>query len=179
MNRDILNAERAHLATLIEAVQRCIFFLDASDQKMLWPLSEDFIKQHQRDVALFESLAAINERFSKLQDTLGSGMRHAALLSGETVDSFLKVLSFYEKCGVIDSIESWQLYRTARNMAAHEYTTNYTTIAEHFNTLHELLPLIFNDAKKFVNYCKTTLTIEPEASDFEQDFIAITKKSRL
>lgn len=58
MNREILNAERAHLATLIEAVQRCIFFLDASDQKMLWPLSEDFIKQHQRDVALFESLAA-------------------------------------------------------------------------------------------------------------------------
>ncbi len=30
---------------------------------------------------LFEAASAFNERFSKLQDTLGAAMRHAALLA--------------------------------------------------------------------------------------------------
>jgi len=178
MNKAILDAERAHLAILIEAIQRCVFFLDASQQKLTWPLRAEYIRQRKRDVGLFESLAAINERFSKLQDTLGSAMRHAALLAGEPVDSFLKVLSFYEKCGVIESMEAWQLYRTARNLAAHEYTTDYATIAEHFNTLHELLPVLYSDAGNFINYCKQTLAIDPETLDFEKDFAAITQNNR-
>jgi len=68
-------------------------------------------------------------------------MRHAALLAGEPVDSFLKVLSFYEKSNVIESIEVWQLYRTTRNLAAHDYETDYEEISSHFNALNELLLL--------------------------------------
>jgi len=174
MNRAILDAERAHLSSLLEAIQRCVFFLDASKQKLSWPLQAEKIQHRKRDIGLFESLAAINERFSKLQDTLGSAMRHAALLAGEPVDSFLKVLSFYEKCGVIESMESWQLYRTARNLASHEYETDYAAIAEHFNTLYELLPALYDDAANFISYCKKTLSIDPKTRDFEKDFLAIT-----
>lgn len=176
MNRTILDAERAHLAKLLESVQRCVFFLDASDRKLSWPLQAKELQRRKRDVDLFESLAAIDERFAKLQDTLGSAMRHAALLAGEPVDSFLKVLSFYEKCGVIDSMEAWQLYRTARNLAAHEYETSYAAIAEHFNVLHELLPALYRDAANFVRHCKQTLGIGPETRDYEADFLAITGK---
>lgn len=78
-------------------------------QKTKWPLKKAHLEYHKKDVALFESLSSINERFSKLQDTLGAAMRHAAILSGEPSDIFLKVLSFYEKAGIIKSIESWQL----------------------------------------------------------------------
>ena len=56
MNMTSLTAEREHLANLLEATQRC------------------------KVVDLFESLAAFNERFAKLQDTLGAAMRHGALL---------------------------------------------------------------------------------------------------
>jgi len=178
MNRAILDAERMHLANLLEAIQRCVFFLDASQKKLTWPLQAEKIQHRKRDVALFESLASINERFSKLQDMLGSAMRHAALLAGEPVDSFLKVLSFYEKCGVIESMEAWQLYRTTRNLAAHEYETDYTIIAEHFNTLYELLPPLYSDAANFIRYCKQTLSIDPKTPDFEKDFAAITQINR-
>jgi len=105
MNRTVLDQEREYRAALLKAIQRCVFFLDGSIQKLTWPLQAETIKERKQDIELFESLAAINERFSKLQDTLGSAMRHAALLAGEPVDSFLKLLSFYEKCGVISSIE--------------------------------------------------------------------------
>jgi len=59
-------------------------------------------------------LAAINERFAKLQGTLGVAMRHASLLAGERGDALLKVLAFYEKVGVLDSVAAWQLCRTQK-----------------------------------------------------------------
>ncbi len=69
MNLTLLSSQKQHLAELLEAIQRCVYFLD---------------------VVLFEAMAAINERFAKLQDTLGAAMRHACILSGEPADSFLK-----------------------------------------------------------------------------------------
>lgn len=104
MSRPVLEAERAHLAGLLEAIQRCAYFLDASERKLAWPLTLNALETHKKEIALFESLAAINERFAKLQDTLGAAMRHAALLAGESGETFLKVLAFYEKIGVLNSL---------------------------------------------------------------------------
>lgn len=122
-------------------------------------------------------MAAINQRFAKLQDTLAAAMRHASLLSAETNDSFLKILSFYEKLGIIDSVESWQLCRTARNLAAHDYEINYDAIAEHFNTLYELTPTLYQSAKRFQSYCQQSLAIEAIDKDFYPDFQKITQSS--
>ena len=170
LNRELLATQKQHLSSLLEAVQRCVFFLDASVQKLTWPLKSDDLGARKQDVDLFEILAAINERFSKLQDTLGAAMRHAALLSGEPADVFLKVLAFYEKIGVIVSAEQWQLYRTVRNLAAHDYETDYAVIAEHFNTIHALLPLLYRDAGYFSEYCAKTLGVSAESVAFEEGF---------
>ena len=91
MNMNSLNAEREHLANLLEAAQRCAHFLHASASKVAWPLDGVTLLQRQKDVELFESLAAFNERFAKLQDTLGAAMRHCALLMSEATSPFLKV----------------------------------------------------------------------------------------
>ena len=97
MNKSILDAERQYLAGLLEAIQRCVYFLHASDRKIAWPLQADELAVRKKDERLFESLSAINERFAKLQDTLGAAMRHSAMLMSEPTESFLKVLAFYEK----------------------------------------------------------------------------------
>lgn len=174
MKDDLLNAGRAHLSGLLEAVQRCVYFLESSRRKLTWPVDAGFLAVNKRDIDLFESLAAVNERFAKLQDTLASAMRHAALLSGESTDSFLKVLMFYEKHAVIKAVATWQLYRVTRNLAAHDYETDYKMIAEHFNSLNELLPSLYGDASRFVRYCRDELSVAPEAKDFSEDFTAIT-----
>ena len=75
-----LEAERQYLSSLLEAIQRCVYFLHASDRKIPWPLDEGALAGRKKDEALFETLSAINERFAKLQDTLGAAMRHAAML---------------------------------------------------------------------------------------------------
>jgi hypothetical protein len=110
--KQLLASEKEHLAQLLEAIQRCGYFLDAASRKLPWPLQGDELQCRKKDTSLFEALSAFNERFAKLQDTLGVAMRHASLLLGENTDSFLKVLAYYEKQGVLESIASWQTLRT-------------------------------------------------------------------
>lgn len=125
---------------------------------------------HKKDVELFETLAAINERFAKLQDTLASAMRHSALLMGEPTDSFLKVLAFFEKQGVIDAMGDWQRCRAVRNMAAHDYATDYGEIAEHFNLLHQFSDMLFLSARRLLELCDTLLDTRPASDDFTEEF---------
>lgn len=171
---DILSAEKRHLAQLLEAVQRCVYFIDAVVARLPWPLSGDRLASQKKDEALFGALAAFNERFAKLQDTLAAAMRHAHLLQGESADSFLKVLAYYEKQGVIASLTDWQVLRAARNLAAHDYETDYASIAEHFNTLHELMPGLLAASAAFVCLCRDRLGVEPASSDFSVEFLHIT-----
>lgn len=175
MDKTILDAEKLHLAGLLEAIQRCVYFLEASSRKLTWPLTAELLEAQKKNVALFEAMAAINERFAKLQDTLGAAMRHAGILAGEPCDSFLKVLSFYEKAGVLESVSTWQLCRTARNLAAHDYETEYAEIADHFNSLQTLTPTLYKSAERFIHYCKETLGIESKQGDFSVDFMLIVK----
>ena len=169
----LLQDQRQHLAGLIEAIQRCVYFLDSSARDVPWPLSGEHLDTHKKDNALFEALAAVNERFAKLQDTLGAAMRHSLILSGEQADSFIKVLALFEKQGVVSSIEAWQLARTARNLAAHDYETDYHRVAEHFNTLHSLMPEQMAMAARFVAYSADKLGIGPLGNDFANEFAQI------
>lgn len=75
MSQDVLDEQREHLAQLLEAIQRCAWFLHQSEAKIEWAIDPNWLTEHKKDVDLFETLAAINERFAKLQDSLG--IRHA------------------------------------------------------------------------------------------------------
>ena len=173
MHKSPLDVEKRHLTELLEAIQRCVYFLAASSRKITWPLLAAQLEAEKKNVALFEALAAINERFAKLQDTLAAAMRHACLLSGEPNDRFLKVISFYEKAGVIESLEAWQLCRATRNLAAHDYEIDYAEIAEYFNALHTLTPVLYQTADRFLTHCREALSIQPQPNDFSADFIFI------
>ncbi|MBS3934744.1 MAG: hypothetical protein KGZ43_01110 [Sulfuritalea sp.] len=173
----LLEHERRHLAELLEAVQRCVYFLDAADSSLTWPLEPATLERFKKDKTLFGALAAINERFAKLQDTLGASMRHALVLLGEPADTFLKILAFYEKVGVIGSIDEWQTCRAARNLAAHTYETDYAAIAEHFNTVHLMRSMLYRAAGKFVTYCQTELDIQPGSKDFTPEFTAVIQRA--
>ena len=174
MSETLLDAERDHLASLLEAVQRCVYFLDAAARKLDWPLAGATLAARKKDTALFETLAAINERFAKLQDTVGAAMRHALPLLGESADSFLKVLVIYEKAGVVASVADWQLCRTARNLAAHEYEIRHDEIAAHFNALHGQLPFLYATARNLVALCAGALAVVPASADYAAEFDVVT-----
>ena len=170
MSNTLSEEYRKHLAELLVAVQRCVYFLDGSVRRISWPVSADQLAKHSKEVELFMALSAVNERFSKLQDTLGAAMRHAAMLAGEESDTFIKTLSYFEKMDVLPSIDHWQEMRAIRNMAAHEYGTDYKEIADHFNTLRTLVPRLISISNAFSNYCSNTLGIRPSNDEFASEF---------
>jgi hypothetical protein len=71
-----LEESRRHLGDLIEACQRCAWHLNATTARIGWPIDAGQLAARQMDLSLFEPLAAVNERFGKLQDLLGTTMRH-------------------------------------------------------------------------------------------------------
>lgn len=162
--------EELHLARLLEAVERCGYYMQASAGKLPWPLTGEALYTRRKDTELFETAAAFNERFSKLQDTLGAAMRHTALQMGEATSPFLRVLALFQKLGVIESAAMWQRAREARNLAAHDYDTDYAVIAEHFNQLNALRPVLLATAGGLLAACETLLGIRPATDDFSAEF---------
>lgn len=84
------------------------------------------------------------------------------------------MLALFEKFGVIEHIEEWQVARAARNLAAHDYETDYDAVAEHFNALHELKASLLRTARQFMTYCESQLKVAPSSSDFALEFVRIT-----
>ncbi|WGS87792.1 MULTISPECIES: hypothetical protein [unclassified Methylomonas] len=68
------------------------------------------------------------------------------------------------------SVEVWHLCRAARNLMAHDYEIDYAEITEHFSTLHELAPVLYQVAGRFMEYCRQALSIQPSGNDFTDDF---------
>eukprot|EP01032_Pedospumella_encystans_P024301 gene24301-27489_t len=84
---DILMVQRGRAAGAFQTIARARAVRlkppTWAHQTLQWPISGSFLAQNKKDKELFEALAAINERFAKLQDTLGAAMRHSLVLSGE------------------------------------------------------------------------------------------------
>lgn len=173
MSQDVLSDQQRYLAQLLEAIQRCAWFLQQSRNKINWPIEGEWLAEHKKDVTLFETLAAINERFAKLQDSIASAMRHSALLAGESTDSFLKVLALFEKQGVVNATSDWQRCRAIRNIAAHDYSADYAQIAEHFNLLNELADILLVTSQRLLAWSAEQLHIFPASQDFATEFDTI------
>ncbi len=166
-----------HLGELLTAVERCIFFLEGARSRIPWPLTGDELAARNKDLDLFTNLSAVNERFAKLQDTLGTAMRHAALLAGEPSDNFLRVLAFFEKNRVLETVKDWQAIRALRNLAAHEYGTNYAITADHFNAVNSTTPTLYRMAAHFFRFCADNLDITTSSPDFSKDVEIILRAS--
>lgn len=158
---DDLVREHAYLAEQLTALERCAYFAILVAAKIAWPLTAEALREHRLDSDYFEPLAALNERFAKLQDVLGSTMRHAAFMLAEPTPTFLNVLVFFEKHQVIASVPQWHRVRKMRNDAAHDYDLDPAATAAHFNQIHEELPELVQTAVRLVAFCQQWLNCTP------------------
>ena len=166
MSLSLLEESRGHLADLLEASQRCAWYLQAGAAKMRWPLTGAELAQRSKDLEFYERLAAMNERFGKLQDLLATTMRHLCELSGENTDSFLRVASFCQKAGILTSIDAWQACRSLRNRAAHAYGTDYTETTGHFNAMLTQIGFLTDTVIRLATYTRDTLRIQAADESF-------------
>ncbi|WPL14144.1 hypothetical protein [Thiorhodovibrio litoralis] len=155
------SAEHLYLAEQLTALERCAYFALLVDGKVTWPLTVAALREHRLDGDWFEPLAALNERFAKLQDVLGSVMRHTAFMLAEPAPTFLSVLVFFEKHRVITSVAQWHRVRKMRNQAAHDYDLQPAVTAAHFNQIHAELPELVQIAARLVSFCQQWLDCRP------------------
>lgn len=161
MESDTSDAANQYLAEQLTAIERCAYFALMTSERILWPVKTDSVQQHCLDAQWFEPLAALNERFAKLQDLLGSTMRHVALLLAEPAPAFLHVLVYFEKNAVIASTSNWMRIRKMRNDAAHDYDLDPHATAEHFNQLAADLPELIATTQRLVLFCREMLSVSP------------------
>ena len=171
MSLSVLEESRGHLADLLEASQRCAWYLQAGAAKVRWPVTGAELAQRSRDLEFYERLAAINERFGKLQDLLATTMRHLCELSGENTESFLRVASFCHKAGILSSLEDWQTCRSLRNRAAHAYGTDYTETAGHFNAMRTQICFLTLTVIGVSTYVRENLQIQAADESFLRDLV--------
>ena len=171
MSLSVIEESRGHLADLLEAGQRCAWYLQAGAAKVRWPVTGAELAQRSRDLEFYERLAAIHERFGKLQDLLATTMRHLCELSGENTESFLRVASFCHKAGILSSLEDWQTCRSLRNRAAHAYGTDYTETAGHFNAMRAQIGFLTLAVIGVSAYVRENLQIQAADESFLRELV--------
>lgn len=81
------------------------------------PLSEDNLAKPE----IGERIAAIVDRFCKLQDQFAGTMRHAHAMVGEKNRSFSDVVTWAVEHDILASNVTWLELRSLRNQLTHEY----------------------------------------------------------
>lgn len=118
----------------------------------LFPFSGEVIENlREQDFLLIELLV---NRFSKLQDFMGTKLTDAFLESkGEVTSAMTMIdkLNKLEKLNIIDDANLWFEMREIRNHLAHEYPEHPEITARYLNKLFQLTPkllLLLENIKK-------------------------------
>ncbi|GEM_PF-1339928 len=115
-----------------------------------------------------ERIAALNDRFTKLQDQFAGAMRHAHGMIGERYRSFLDVVAWAVHQDIIPSPEDWYELRALRNRLTHDYDLGADEVIEVIQTLLESIDALTGMIDRFEGFCQHTGLL-PHAFPTSQD----------
>ena len=101
-----------------------------------------------------ERLAAINDRFAKLQDQLAGAVRHAHTMLSERYRTYFDVITWMTHEGIITDPEVWLELRTLRNQLTHDYDLEAQTAAQYLNALHDNMDTPMAIVGSFEDVCQ-------------------------
>lgn len=105
------------------------------------------------DPAIAERLAAIVDRFRKLQDQLAGAMRHAHTMLGEKQRSFHDVVTWAVAESLLADEATWLELRSLRNRLTHEYDPASETLPELIELIRSSSPILATAATRFAQLC--------------------------
>ena len=88
-----------------------------------------------RNPEIAERVAALNDRFTKLQDQLAGALRHAHAMLGERYRSYADVVAWAVHLGILPDAPTWLELRALRNRLTHDYDLEAASALE----LHQLI----------------------------------------
>lgn len=146
----LLEQQRALLQHKIDVLNRLQSGLEWSFQR-LPELTDDNIS----DPAVSERVAAIVERFTKLQDQLAGGLQHAHIMLGEKRRSFADVVDWAVKQEILPDNDTWLELRSLRNWLTHEYDPESDQLPELIALVRNALATLTACIERFSKTCQS------------------------
>jgi len=141
--------QQALLRRQLAVLRRLRDGLRYSAQRLRWPITASDLD----DPEAAERLAALNDRFTKLQDQLAGATRHAHTMLGERYRSYFDVITWMAHEGIITNPEVWLELRTLRNQLTHDYDLEAQTAAQYLNALHDSMDTLTAILERFEAVC--------------------------
>jgi len=108
------------------------------------------------DPEIAERIAALNDRFTKLQDQFAGALRHAYSMTGERYRSFLDVVTWAVQHAIIPNPQDWYELRTLRNRLTHDYDLNADGAFEVIQALLGSIDTLGETINRFESVCQKT-----------------------
>lgn len=133
-----------------------IRILQRLDSQLQWSLDHlpSIDGNNLHDPAIGERIAAIVDRFCKLQDQLAGALRHAHNLLGEKQRSFQDVVTWAIAQQLLPSHDAWLELRSLRNRLTHEYDLETDRMPELLELIREGKTTLGAAIERFVALCE-------------------------
>ncbi len=146
----LFHDQQALLTRQVAVLKRLREALLFSAGRLSWPITAADLDDLQRA----ERLAALNDRFAKLQDQLAGAARHAHGMLGERYRTFSDVIVWMVQKEIITDPEQWLELRILRNHLTHDYELDSATAAGYLNAMHEQIPGLLTMVANFEKACQ-------------------------
>lgn len=109
-----------------------------------------------------ERIAAINDRFTKLQDQLSGALRHAHAMLGERYRSFADVVTWAVRVGILADSAVWLELRALRNRLTHDYELEAAGIVELLRAIRDNADSLSAILARFRTACRDAGLLPPQ-----------------
>lgn len=109
-----------------------------------------------------ERIAAINDRFTKLQDQLAGALRHAHAMLGERYRSFADVIAWAVRVGILADTPIWLELRALRNRLTHDYELEAPGVLELLQAIRDNADSLSAILVRFRTSCRDAGLLPPE-----------------
>jgi len=146
----LLHEQQALLARQLAVLRRLKNGLLYTHQRLPHTLDLGDLEQPE----LAERVAALNDRFTKLQDQFAAALRHAHSMTGERYRSFLDVVTWAVHYKIITTTEDWLELRALRNHLTHDYDLDSDDVIEVIHSLRASITALIDLTERFEHFCQ-------------------------
>jgi len=146
----LLHEQKALLARQLAVLHRLQNGLLYTHQKLPQTLELGDLEHPERA----ERIAALNDRFTKLQDQFAAALRHAHSMTSERYRSFLDVVTWAVRYDIIPTAEDWLELRALRNRLTHDYDLEYDDVLDVIRSLRASITTLIDMTERFEHFCK-------------------------
>lgn len=110
--------------------------------------------QDLQQPAIAERIAALNDRFTKLQDQLAGALRHAHAMLGERYRSFSDVVVWAVRVNILPDTPTWLELRALRNRLTHDYDLEAESALELIALIRSCADVLSGIIRRFEASCR-------------------------